>query len=338
MPPTVFRLLALVLVSATLLCSQEPDFTLKIDVPLVTVDVTVVDGTGNTVQNLPRDAFELYEDGALQEIRYFVPVSAPYNILLLFDRSGSTQGKWPLMQRAIAGFILSLRPQDKISIATFDYDVQLQQGWTGDREKALLTLPELLKSEHIGETNFYGAVEETLRRQFRNLSGRRALIVLTDGRDVTFYKDLVNRNRLLDSKAERPFQSALKAARTLHIPIYFVAFNTDRNLQPNTAGGDEYRSLRIIFPKSDIPDRYLAAVRLRMEQLAEVSGGRILFPDKLEEIVPLYQQVGRELGTSYSLGYLSTNSRKDGSIHRIEVHVRDAGYRVVQSRNGYSAR
>jgi len=338
MSPTLFRLLALVLVSATLLCAQEPDYTLKVDVPLVTVEVTVENAAGNTIKDLSRDAFELYEDGVRQEIRYFAPVSAPYNVFLLFDRSGSTQGKWPVMQRAIAGFIVSLRPQDKIAIATFDYDIQLQQSWTGDREKALLTLPKLLEPEHIGGTDFYGAVEASLRRQFRNSIGRRALIVLTDGRDTSFYKDIVSRNRLLDPKAERPFQSALKAARSLHIPIYFVAFNTDRNLEPNTAGADEYRSLRIIFPHSDVPDRYLAAVRLRMEQLADISGGRILYPEKLEDIIPLYRQVGQELGTSYSLGYLSSNQRMDGSFRRIEVRTRDGADRVVQSRNGYYAR
>jgi VWFA-related protein len=338
MPPTVFRLLALALVSAALLCAQEPDYTLKVDVPLVTVDVTVMDANGNTVKNLPRGSFEAYEDGVAQDLRYFAPVSAAYNVFLLFDRSGSTQGKWPLMQRAIAGFILSLRPQDQIAIATFDYDVQLQQRWTADREKALLTLPKLLEPEHIGGTNFYGAVEETLRRQFRTSSGRRALIVLTDGRDTSFYKDLVTRNRLLDPKSERPFQSALKASRTLHIPIYVVAFNTDKNLEPNAVGGDEYRNLKIIFPNSNVPDRYLAAVRLRMEQLADVSGGRILYPEKLEDIVPLYKQVGQELGMSYSLGYVSSNSRTDGSFRRIEVRARGGSYRVGQSRDGYYAR
>ena len=90
MPPTPFRLFALALVSATL-CAQEPNYTLKVDVPLVTVDVTVENAAGNTIKDLSRDAFELYEDGARQEIRYFAPMSAPYNVFLLFDRSGSTE-------------------------------------------------------------------------------------------------------------------------------------------------------------------------------------------------------------------------------------------------------
>ncbi|HEY2382790.1 MAG TPA: VWA domain-containing protein [Terriglobia bacterium] len=338
MARTIFRLLALAAVSAALIAAQKPDYTLKVDVPFVTVDVTVEDANGNAVQNLSRDAFELFEDGAPQDIRYFLPVSAPHDVLLLFDRSGSTEDKWPLMQMAISEFIAGLRPQDKIAIATFDYDVQMQQEWTGDPDKALSALPRLLEPDQIGGTNFYHAVEETLRRQFRKTSGRRALIVLTDGRDTSFYKDLVTRNRIADPKAERPFQNALKAARTSRIPIYFVAFNTDRNLQPNTIGGDEYKSLRIIFPNSTMPDRYLAAVRMRMEQLADISGGRMIYPQKLDDIIPLYQRIGQELGISYTLGYVSPNPRLDGSFHRIEARTRDPLYRIVQSREGYYAR
>jgi Ca-activated chloride channel family protein len=331
----LLRLAVLAFVSATQLLAQEPDYTLKIDVPLVTVDVTAEDPAGNTVNNLLRDDFEIYEDGVRQQIRYFAPVSTPYNVMLLFDRSGSTQDKWPLMMRAIGGFIASLRPQDKIAIATFDYDLQVQQEWTSDRERAIQSLPKLLQGDNIGGTNFYDAVERSLRREFRNTSGRRALVVLTDGRDTSFYKDIVSRNRLLTPEAERPFQSVLKTARRQRIPVYFVAFNTDRNLQPNTISNDEYLRLRVIFRGSDIAERYLAAVRSRMEQLADASGGHILYPETLDDIVPLYRQMGQELGTSYSLGYLSSNSGTEGTFRRIEVRIRGAAYRLSQSRVGY---
>src|SRR5205823_989342 len=127
--------------------------------------------------------------------------------------------------------------------------------WTGDRQKALLTLPQLINGSRIGGTDFYGSVDQVLRREFRKTTGRRALVVLTDGRDTSLYKDVVNRDRLLEPRQDRPFQSALKTARAQRIPSYFVAFNTDKNLEPNTTGGDEYRSLHILFPNSDMADR-----------------------------------------------------------------------------------
>lgn len=338
MSRALFALLSLAILTVELVSAQEPDYTLKIDVPVVTVEVTVQDARGQLAGNLSSNAFEVYEDGTRQEIRYFAPVSTPYNILLLFDRSGSTQDQWPLMQRAVAGFILTLRAQDKVAIGAFDYDLQMQRDWTGNRNDALSALPRLLEPGHIGGTNLYGAVEDALKHGFGKASGRRALVVLTDGRDTSFYKDLVNRNRIIDIKAERPFQAVLKAARSLHIPIYFVAFNTDKNLQPGTTGGDEYRNLKIIFPNSDMPERYLTAVRLRMEELSDASGGWILYPKDLDDIIPLYRDIGRDLGTSYSLGYVSSGARADGSFRRIEVRTKEPGYRVVQSRAGYYSR
>src|SRR5579884_2545246 len=112
MSRALFALLSLAIWTAQPVPAQEPDYTLKIDVPVVTLDVTVQDASGQQVGNLSASAFEVYEDGKRQDIRYFAPVSTPYSILLLFDRSGSTQDQWPLMQRAVAGFILTLRAQD----------------------------------------------------------------------------------------------------------------------------------------------------------------------------------------------------------------------------------
>ena len=338
MPRTCLRLLAAVFVSVALLSAQDPNYTLKVDVPFVSVDVTVQDANGKILNDLPQSAFELYENGVKQEIHQFLPVSTPYNILLLFDRSGSTQDKWLLMQRAVAGFIASLRPQDNIEIAAFDAELRTLLPWTGDRRKAVLALPQLFNGSRIGGTDFYGSVDRVLRREFKKTTGRRALVVLTDGRDTSLYRDLVDRNRLLDPQQDKPFQTALKTARAQRIPSYFVAFNTDKNHEPNTVGGDEYRSLRIIFLNSGMADRYLEGVRVRMEELADVSGGRMIYPRRLEDIIPLYQQIGRELGTSYSFGYVSSNAAADGSFRRITVQTHDDSLKLTQSRDGYYAK
>lgn len=336
MPPIIFRLLLAASVSGALLLAQEPQYAIKVDVPLVSVDVTVEDAEGNLVKNLSPEAFEVYEDDIRQEIRNFSPVSTPYNVFLLFDRSGSTQHKWVFMEKAVTAFIDGLRPQDRLAIATFDYKIESQLDWTSDRAKAARSLSQLMNPKALGETHLYDAVERTLRREFKNVTGRRALVVLTDGRDTSLYRELAKTNRLLEAHEDRPFQKAFKEAREDRIPVYFVAVNTDRNLDP-TAQRDEYRNLHILFPNTAVPQRYLAQVRIRMEQLAEVSGGRILFPDRIEEIITLYQQIGRELGISYSLGYVSSNAA-GSTFRRIEVRTREGKFRVTQSRSGYYLR
>ncbi len=334
----LIRLLIAASVSGTCLSGQDPDYTLRVDVPVIFVDVTVQDTAGNIISDLPQNAFAVYENGTRQEIRYFGPVATAYNIFLLFDRSGSTQDKWLVMQRAVAGFIANLRPQDRIAIATFDADLAQQLNWTSDRQKALLALPQLIHPQKIGGTDFYGAVDQVLRREFRKINGRRVLVVLTDGRDTSIYKELMLRNRLLEREDDRLYQRLLSTAGKQRIPVYIIAFNTDKNLEGTNLGADEYRRLQIVFPNSSLPTQYLSAVRSRMEELVEVSAGRILYPKTLEDIVPLYQQIGREVGNSYTFGYVSSKPEKDGSFRRIEVRTDDPHLRLTQSRVGYYAK
>src|SRR5436190_17216572 len=148
--PLMLRLAIVAFVRWAWLSAQQPDYTLRVDVPFIFVDVTVQGAGGTIISDLPQHLFEIYENGILQQIRYFGPVSTPYNIFLLFDRSGSTQDKWLLMQRAVAGFIANLRPQDRIAIAAFDSDLQRELAWTNDRRKALLALPQLILPRNIG--------------------------------------------------------------------------------------------------------------------------------------------------------------------------------------------
>jgi VWFA-related protein len=338
MPHIVVRLLLVVIVSAGLVCGQESLYTLRVDVPLVGVDVSVKDAAGKPVIDLAQADFEVYENGLPQELRYFTPVSTPYNILLLFDRSGSTQHKWPLMQRAVAGFIANLRKQDRVAIGSFDSELQIQTEWTGDRETALLSLPELIRPKAAGSTNLYAALERTVRKQFQKISGRRAVVVLTDGRDSSLYTEMTRRNWMPDPATDRLFQRTLKAVHNQRIPVYFIAFNTDKNLEPNTIGADEYRNLQVIYPRTAAADRYLEGVRIRMEQIADASAGRVLFPANMEDIVPLYEQIGRDLGMSYSLGYVSSNEAGSRDYRRIEVRTRRDALRVTQSRTGYYTR
>ena len=75
-------------------------------------------------------------------------------------------------------------------------------------------------------------------------------------------------------------------------------------------------------------------VRTRIEQFAEASGGRVVYPQKHSEYIPLFEQIGRELGSSYSLGYTPPVANP-GDVRRIEVRTRREGLRVRQSRQAY---
>jgi hypothetical protein len=74
-----------------------------------------------------------------------------------------------------------------------------------------------------------------------------------------------------------------------------------------------------------------------MQRFADNSGGELLFPKDVDDVTRLYDEIGRRLGTSYSLGYVPSVTRPDGKFHKIEVKTRRDGLRLVQSRSGYQA-
>jgi hypothetical protein len=82
---------------------------------------------------------------------------------------------------------------------------------------------------------------------------------------------------------------------------------------------------------------YVEAVASRLEMLAEGGGGRVTFPKNLQEIIPLYAQISRELGSAYSIGYVSNVSAEFQGFREIKITTKDGRLRVIQSRPGYVA-
>ena len=336
---SVLRPLLGIFVCSTLALAQTKDFTLRVDVPVVSLDVSVTNATGQPVEDLAPEDFEVYENGVRQDIRYFGSSTAPYHVYLLFDSSGSTRHKWDFMRRAVEGFLSFIKPQDRISIGIFDAGLKTLTDWDDPREKALRALdPLTAERESGGTTEFYKSLEKALEKSFKGIRERRAIIVLTDGRDTSLYREIIRRNRVMDSGEDRGFRGLHKAAGKEGIPVHFIAVNTDRNLEENTEGADEYRNLQFIYKNSAMPERYLEQVRDRLEKVAEASGGRVLFPRTIEDVIPLYEEIGRDLGHAYSLGYVPVKARPDEGLRRIVVKMGNEEYRIRQSRAGYYAK
>jgi VWFA-related protein len=157
---------------------------------------------------------------------------------------------------------------------------------------------QTVKLDSGGDTNFYSALSWAAD-ELRKVRGRKAALFFTDGEDYRIYESQV------DAKA---FNRALQDVRRANAPFHFVGLNAD----PMRGGA-------------------------RIKTVAELTGGQAHFPERMEEIVSLYDQISRELGISYTLGYLSDKPTKDGTYRRIEVAVPGGSYRISQSRSGYSA-
>jgi Ca-activated chloride channel family protein len=320
---TAFMIFLTSLFSGAGAVGQEPH-ALRVDVSLVTLDAEVTDATGRPVNTLTRDDFQVYENGVLQDLRSFDSVDTPYNILLLFDCSTSTQPHWPFLLEAMNRFGQTLRPQDRIEIAQFGGGFRILRKWFARTDAAIDVKVDPGDGVCAG-TDVYGAMEETMA-QLKDVKGRKGSIILTDGahNGIPFGEGnaaSLLRNRYADSVNDKNFQKLLKSVVGSGVGFYFVAVDTDLN--PHDYNPD------LIYNKQQI--------RSRIEVLASSSGGRVVYPKKPDEVVKLYEQLAHDLGTSYSLGYAPSNPGKDGTVRKIEVRVRDRALRVRQSRDSYTA-
>jgi VWFA-related protein len=196
-------------------------------------------------------------------------------------------------------------------------------------------------------TNLYGALEYGARR-IENEKGRKAIIVLTDGRETLMFNQTKKLGKVLTLAEDADFQGRVRNLRKRGVPLYIIALDTDPRYLPaydyeygflkNPADYQRTEEYRNGMRTPTIAEDFLAGIRLRLERLAEVTGGRVVYPRTLADVAALYDQISRELGYSYTLGYSPKNATDDGKFHRIEVRVRGEGLKVTQSRNGYGAR
>ena len=293
---------------------------IKNDPPLMSLDVAVFDSQGKPVTNLSRTDFEVLEDGVAQTVRSFTPADTPYHILLLLDCGDNTRARLKLLTDALASFADQLRTGDRVEIAAFGTEVRVLLDWNADKTSKI----DFEDNRICMGTDFYGALNWSVN-ELRNVSGRRSVVVFSDGFQADIARQEVEKNgyrihRVVPPAKDGGFQRVLKEVQASGALFYFVAVDTDLN--PDSEAG--------------VPIQDLQQVRARMEQLAEESGGRIVFPRESSEVVPLFRRIGRELGSSYGLGF-TPQPTKDGNYHTIEVRVRGENYLVQQSRKGYKA-
>ena len=344
------------LVATSIVVAQNPTSTIRVEVPLVTVDVTVSDAANRPVTNLTRDDFLIFEDGKPQEIRAFSAVDSPNSILLLIDRSISMQDYWPLMEPAIARFLLTLQPTDRVSIGAFDErnkEVQLLLDWRDVRSglpKEIQINPAVrgnlesmwnsttvgpgFRSEYrVPAKDLYKALDWAAG-QLADVRGRKGVIVFTDGRQPGTPTKLVTFDdqryfQLVDGKDDGDFEKLLRAVQASEARFDFIAVNTDLN----PGYGYFWGSAMFSFNDMNVG----LSVRSRLEQLAANTGGRVAFPRRPEDAEPLYENIVHSRNQSYTVGYSPASSKK-GITHRIEVRTPDTTFKVRQSRSSYTSR
>lgn len=362
----LFVLMALLSCTAASAQDKKPpkgdeDEVLRVDTELVEVPVVITDRAGKPLLNLKQMNFSVLEDGKPQEITDFAATTAPFEVALLLDTSGSARGELQLIQRAAQNFINSLRPGDRVSIVSFKTDVQDQRktptsevltGLTGDR--AVLTAA-LEKVSTSNGTPYYDSLLKVAEKVFGEpakpeFRGRRALVALTDGVDSTSVSDFAEAQELLAKSG---------------VVCYFIKVNTREFFEQSLLGDCQIairfsaaqirRYYRKFEPNAKLEttsdfcqlgdfERLAISKKLyemagdEMNTLAKGSGGKVFPVGDLSEARVAFKNVADEIGTKYSLGYYSSNEKRDGTYRKIKVDVKGLPPGTqVRAREGYTA-
>jgi len=301
----------------------DPD-AIRLEARLINLNVKATDRNGRSLSTLNKEDFRIQEDGVEQQIFYFEPVSAPINVVLLLDLSGSTRDNREVMIKTAKNFIDSLGAQDRIAVAAFTRKFILASDFTADKKELKKSVEKMKKIS--GGTAFYDGMWTTLDLLRRVKDSRKAIVVLTDGVDES----------LLDSeRSDHSFEELLARVSEEDATIYPIYLNreeaelTSELKDPSTTERRRERIERRLKPN-------LTAHR-QIEQLAEESAGSVFEVAGENELDGIYQRVAAELRLIYSLAYTSTNTSHDGKFRKINVAVHQEGA-VVRTRRGYVSR
>lgn len=176
------KALFLALLAGMVIGTRAQD-VIKVNTALVGVPVVVSDRQGRYVPNLTAKDFSLQRDGKDQKIDFFASAEEPINVAILIDTSQSTRPVLDDIKKAADRFIKLLGLKDKAAVISFDYDTHVLSALTNNAEQIRRAVWAADVPEYVG-TTLRDAVNQTVKEQFRGVNGRKAIILLTDGKDA----------------------------------------------------------------------------------------------------------------------------------------------------------
>ncbi len=310
--------------------SQKPvpqdDEPIKLNTTLVQVPVVVSERGGRYVSDLIRDEFAVFEDGVKQNIELFGSVEEPFSVALLLDSSGSTEGALEQIKSAAMAFLSNLRPHDRVMVVSFNDSVEILSDLTNDTAK----LGAAVRSIKLGAfTQVYEAVYTAVWEKLRDIPGRKAVIVFSDGIDT--------------ASSEISLEDTLDAViESEDIIVYPIRYATREDVEHKmearvraslNSSGSAAAEAKVEQSRRELDRAYRGADEY-LQQLADMSGGIVERADKLGDLKSALGRIAEELRHQYLLGYYPTNKQKDDKARKITVRVTRQGV-IVRARPAY---
>jgi Ca-activated chloride channel family protein len=272
----------------------------RADTRLVVCPTVVIDKTGHLVTTLPKEAFTVYENGVVQEIKIFKREDVPVSMGLIIDNSGSMRDKRAKVEAASLALSKDSNPDDEAFVVNFNDEAFLDLPHGKDFTSDIKELEEALtRIDSRGGTAMRDAIRMSIdHAKEKGHKDKKVLVVVTDGNDNSSVVSLEN---------------LVKAAQQAGILIYSVGLL-----------GEEER-------------REAQRAQRALKALAEATGGEAFFPKDVSEVDRIAHQVARDIRNQYTIEYTPSNTALDGSFRQIKITVKAAGNPTVRTRSGYYA-
>ena len=276
---------------------EEAPYALKVEVPLVNVDLTVVDRNGNFVTGLQKEHFSVYQDGQEQEVVAFAPSEAPITTVLVVETTPALGYLvWDNLDAAYL-FLRQLRKGDWIALVSFDFKPRVEVDFTQDTNEIYAALRHLTFPAGFRESNTFDAIADTLDRM-KNIEGKKSIIVIGTG---------------VNTFSRHSFDDIQKLVREEGVVIFGIgmSFALQMYYEQREAYGVSSTTARMNLQVADV----------QLRALSEQTGGRAYFPRFIAEMPNIYREIGAMLRNQYSIAFRPRDLKRDGKYHKIQIKL-----------------
>jgi VWFA-related protein len=304
-----------------------PEYSLTVDVPVVTLDARVVQKNGLPLAlppNVAKDHFRVLEDGVPQHIQSVAASEAPITAVLLVEFSESNYNFMTDALNASYAFASALKPEDWVAVIEFDMKEHILVDFTQDKQ-AIFGAISRLTIPGFRESNLWDAMFDTLDRLDR-IPGHKELVVVASG---------------LDTMSHMTFDRILKKVKaTPNVTIYTIT--TGMALRLVAEGGWNASAAMMPYVVADS----------QMKNFAALTGGHWYAPRFVGELPEIFREVAQSIRNQYTISYKPTNTKQDGSYRKLKVELvgpddkplvikdeknKEVKYQIV-ARDGYTAK
>jgi VWFA-related protein len=308
-----------------------PEYSLRVDVPVVTVDARVVMKDGRPIalpQNVAKDHFKIWEDGVPQKIQTVTQSEAPITAVLLVEFASTNYNFMYDALNASYMFAANLKPIDWVAVIEFDMKTHILVDFTQDKQ-AIFGALNTLRIPGFSETNLWDAMYDTLDRLDR-IPGHKELVIVASGRDTM---------------SHMVFDKILKKVKsTPNVTIYTITTGTAMRIMAEARYGTN--------PEFNVANMDYLVADNQMKTFAQLTGGRWYSPRFTGDLPAIFKEVAQAIRNQYTITYQSTNPKMDGTYRKLKVELvgpndkpleikdeknHDIKYQVI-AREGYTAK